>query len=450
MSHALFKLRGKVFNTPQLMQPAGFETVVDYINGRCDGSIKAGTEQLNQGGERYSYNADMQVAIMNIDGPLTYKPITMFGMDCGGANYQTIKEDFTFLVESGAKTIALNVDSGGGEAFQLFPTARYMRQLADENGVRILTYVDGSAFSAMYGLAAISDEIILAPDAQVGSIGVVVRLMNDSKAIELKGFQRTYIKAGASKVPFDENGEFRAEFLEDIQDKVDVMYEEFVDHVALMRDMTSETVRSTEAKTYLPRQALELGLADSVKTLEEFYSYLADVAQAKLGSDNNMLKNKLFARSQEDSIDMTLQEQLEKVQTELSEAQASVVELADMKEQFASMKATLETKQTELSAALETVQSLTQEKLEAKETLRKTQLKEVLAEDKVEAVAASLSALDDEAFKTVLEGFAVQKQAIEASDLMQELGAETDLEADAEKPKASTTDDIIKQKLNRK
>lgn len=463
MSHTLFRLRSKVFNTPQLMQVSQFESIVEYLNSRCEEDIESGggpTESNN----RYSYNPDMQVAVMDIEGPLTYKPITFMGMDCGGANYQTLKEDFTYLVEQGVKTVAFNADSPGGEAFQLFPTASYIRKLADANGVKIITYVDGLAASAMYGLASISDEIIMAPSAEVGSIGVVVRLMNDSKALEMNGYQRTFIKAGASKVPFGEDGEFRKEFLEDIQDKVDVLYEEFTGFVAEHRNMSVDKVRSTEAKTFLPEKALQLGLADKVMSVEDFYMYLADTAQANKGSNNSVLKNKLFSLSKEDNNEMTqladmqaeltkAQAQIEALTTELSTAQLAVAELASTKEAMATLQAAFAEKETALAAALEQVKQMEAAKEQMKAQARKDKLSAVMAADKVEAVQASLATLSDEAFETVLAGFAQQKQALEASDLMQELGGEggePEAKTQEEDKARLTTETLIKQRLGLK
>ena len=456
MSHTLFRLRSKVFNTPQLMQVSQFESIVEYLNARCEDDIESGggpTESNN----RYSYNPDMQVAVMDIEGPLTYKPITFMGMDCGGASYQTLKEDFTYLVEQGVKTVAFNADSPGGEAFQLFPTASYIRKLADANGVKIITYVDGLAASAMYGLASISDEIIMAPSAEVGSIGVVVRLMNDSKALEMNGYQRTFIKAGASKVPFGEDGEFRKEFLEDIQDKVDVLYEEFTGFVAEHRNMSVDKVRSTEAKTFLPEKALQLGLADKVMSVEDFYMYLADTAQANKGSNNSVLKNKLFSLSKEDNNEMTqladMQSQLEALTTELSTAQLAVAELASTKEAMSTLQAAFTEKETALAAALEQVKQMEAVKEQMKAQARTDKLSAVMAADKVEAVQTSLATLSDEAFETVLAGFAQQKQALEASELMQELGGEggePEAKTQEEDKARLSTEALIKQRLGLK
>lgn len=450
MAHSLLRLKEKICNTPHLMHPASFETVIEYLNQRNteDFKLEDPQQESRESNSRYSFNKDIGVAVLNIDGPLSYKPVTIMGFDCGGASYQQIKEDFTYLVDSGAKTVAFSVSSGGGEAFQMMPTANYMRKLATENDVRIITYVDGLSASAAYGLSVIADELIMAPSSEVGSVGVLVRLMNDSKALEMEGYERTFISAGDDKIPFDADGSFRKEFLEDIQGKVDTLYEEFTGFVAEHRNLSVEAVKSTQARTFLPKEAIELGLADRVMTLEEFYTHLADTAQKQEGG---MLKNKLFTQfnKTEETLEMT---QLAELQEQLQGAQLSVSELTSKYEAVASL---LAEKETALAAALSEVATFQAEAAALKEaavatkmSARKEKLSAVMAADKVEGVSASLATLDDEAFNTVLSSFAGLKQTVEASDLFNEIGDQgTEAVVETTSKAKTSTEDQIKQKL---
>ena len=450
MAHSLLRLKEKICNTPHLMHPASFEIVIQYLNERNNEDFKLDTaiEDSRESNSRYSFNKDIGVAVLNIDGPLSYKPVTMMGFDCGGASYQQIKEDFAYLVDSGAKTIAFSVSSGGGEAFQMMPTANYMRKLATENDVRIITYVDGLSASAAYGLSVIADELIMAPSSEVGSVGVLVRLMNDSKALEKEGYERTFISAGDDKIPFDADGSFRKEFLEDIQGKVDTLYEEFTGFVAEHRNLSVEAVKSTQARTFLPKEAIELGLADRVMTLEEFYTHLADTAQKQEGG---MLKTKLFAQfnKTEETLEMT---QLAELQEQLQGAQLSV---SDLTSKFEAASLLLAEKDTLLSAALqevaqmkEAVASAQAAAVSVKLDARKSKLAAVMSADKVEAVSTSLSSLDDSAFETVLSGFAAQKQALEASEMFTEIGDQgTEAVVETTSKAKTSTEDLIKQKL---
>lgn len=455
MAHTLFKLRSKVFNTPQLMNTTEFETVVQYLNDRCSGKMDVETyrddEDESQEEGRYSYNPDAQAAVINLYGPTTYKP-TFWASICGGFDYETLKEDFTSLVEQGVKVVAFHMDSPGGEAHQMMDTANFIREVANENGVDIITYVDGLAASAGYGIACISDQIIMSSDSEVGSIGVVVRLMNDSKKLENDGYQRTFITAGKSKVPFDKEGQFTQDFIEDIQYKVDNLYVEFTEHVAKHRNMSVEAVRSTEAKTFLPSTAIELGLADGVMTVEQFYTHLADIAQQRQGNEPPMLsKNKLF-QSKEETTDMTqlakMQEQEEVIatlQAQLAEAQESVAEFAAVKAQLEEMKEIASATEASLKEAQAKLEEAEQEREEMKAQARKEKLSAVLSEDQVDSVAQALSGLDEAAFEAVLKGYAASAKVVEATSMFQEVGG-----AGADEAQATETEDTTTRMLKQR
>lgn len=445
MPHALFRLREKTLNTPQLMSVQGFDAIAKYLDERCTKGFKleAGDED-RVGSERYSFNQDLGVATLSIDGPLSYRPVTMFGMDCGGTSYTQLKEDFTYLVENGAKTIAFMCDSPGGEAHGLFPTAQYMRDLANANGVKILSFVDGMSASAGYGLTSIADEIIVSPGSEVGSIGVVVRLMNDSKALEKEGYERSFVHAGSSKVPYAEDGSFRPDFINDIQSKVDSLYVEFVEFVATQRNLSTDSVKSTEARTFLPKEAMALGLIDAEMTVESFYNYLADTAQKP--QENGMLKNKLFNMTKnEETLEMT---QITEMQAQLAQYKEQLAEFSSVKEAHATLLAAFTEKEAALTEALAQVASAEAAAVTVKLDARKSKLAAVMSADKLEAVSASLSSLDDSAFETVLSGFAAQKQALEASEMFTEIGDQgTEAVVETTSKAKTSTEDLIKQKL---
>lgn len=271
MAHELARLRSKLFNTPLLVDSKSFESVLNYVDKRCEGNTTV-EKKVEAEFSMYStlHYAENNLGVIHISGPLTNKS-TGWEALCGGTSYESIKEDFETLLEEGVKTVAFMVESGGGEAYGMMDTGNYLRKLADQNGVRIISYVDGLSASAAYGLTAISDEVISNKNSEIGSVGVLIRLMNDSKALEMKGYERTFISAGTEKIPFAEDGSFRKEFLDDLQYKVDTLYKDFTEYVAEHRNLSVEAVRNTQANTFLAEDAIALGLADKVMTQEEFY-----------------------------------------------------------------------------------------------------------------------------------------------------------------------------------
>lgn len=460
MPHSLLRLKNKIDNKPHLMELHEFEQVLAYldasVNGREVKTPEPRMEESETHNSRYSIYEDDKAALFTIEGPMTKKPVTMFGMDCGGFSYEQFKEDFRTVAKSGVKTVGFMLDSGGGEADSLFDTANYIRSIADENGIKIVSYVDSLAASACYGIAAISDEIIMSGSSSVGSIGVVVRLINDSEALKKEGYERIYVTAGLDKVPFDAEGKFKDSFLSDIKEKIDVMYGEFTEHVAKYRNISVEKVRATEARTYLSSQALELGLADKTMTLEEFYSYFAKEAEQRVEGNNKMLPRNILnfnMKTNEETTNMTQLAELQTLQSELEAAKTQLAELTSVKESLTNLQAAFAEKQSELTTALEQVKELNSYKEQVKTQSRQDKLKAV-GQD--ETVAMALVSLDDTSFNAALAGFTAsfekQKQVLQSSGLLEELGGEgAEVETSKQNDSAKDrTEAALKQKLGLK
>ncbi len=178
------------------------------------------------------------------------------------------------MIENGIKTIVMDCDSGGGEAFSAFESADELRKMCDDNGVILYAYVDGSACSAMYAIACVADELISNPMSEVGSIGVLIALYNDSKALEMEGYERIFITDGTDKVPFDSDGNFKDSFLEDLQTRVSELGDEFRAHVAKYTQLSVDDLKATQAKVYSAQDALSMGLINKIQTRSEFVSYV--------------------------------------------------------------------------------------------------------------------------------------------------------------------------------
>lgn len=449
MAHELTRLRAKMFDTPLLVDSKSFESILNYVDKRCEGTIDVPKKEADSEFSMYStlHYAESNLGVIHISGPLTNKS-TGWEALCGGTSYESIKEDFEALAEAGVKTVAFMAESGGGEAYGMMDTGNYLRKLADDNGIRIISYVDGLAASACYGLIAVSDEIISNKNSEIGSIGVLIRLLNDSKSLEMKGYERSFISAGKEKIPYAEDGSFRKEFLDDLQYKVDALYTDFTEYVAEHRNLSVEAVRNTQANTFLANDAVNLGLADKVMTQEDFYSYLS--GQAQNNKEGSSMSNRIFKFSKtndEETLDMS---QLAELQAQLAQYEGQVAELTSVKETLTTLQSAFAEKEAALTEALAQVASAEAAAVTVKLDARKSKLAAVMSADKVEAVSTSLSSLDDSAFETVLSGFAAQRQALEASDMFTEIGdqgTEAVVETETASKAKAATEDKIKQKL---
>lgn len=420
MSKELLRITEKLYNTPHLISQASFNSILEYLEARNSGVELAVTGSPYQGERYLQYNDDTQVGIISIEGPLTYLAHRAL---CQGesTSYQKIKEEFDELVEVGAKTIVLDVDSSGGEAYSMTETGRYLREKADEHGIRLVSYVDGGAYSAGYGLAASAHELILNPESQAGSIGVVVRLRNTNKAMKKMGVEDTFLFAGKSKIPFDADGEWREDFLEDIQETIDSIYTKFVGYVAEMRGIDEASVRDTQAKVFDADRAIALGLADKTMTREMFSEYLATLVETRDKSNMKFKQSGNQMKFEElELAHANLESQLA-ASTVALEAANAALEAAVVNS--SALEAEVEKYKAEALALNEQAAANAVVEAQAKATARKERLVASLGAEKGETLAVSLESLSDEAFALVAESYEAQANALAAADVMtQELG----------------------------
>jgi ClpP class serine protease len=274
--NSVLRLTERIYSSPQLITQESFSLIKYYLDQRNEGLLIDG----GNGGEDYPkdepypfYDINSKIGILNVDGTLSAKPIHTM---CGevGTSYQKLLEQATEMVDAGIKTIIMNVSSGGGQALNCFNAANEFRKMCDENGVSVYGFNESLAASAAYAWLSVCDEVYAHPDAETGSVGVLVCLLDESKHMEQEGLKRVFVTAGNEKIPFAEDGSFKPEFLADLQYKVDTVYENFVSHVSQHMGLSSEAIKATQAKTFMSKDALALGLINGVKTEREFQDYV--------------------------------------------------------------------------------------------------------------------------------------------------------------------------------
>jgi ClpP class serine protease len=274
MAHSLLRLTESVYNVPHCITPSSLTVVLDYLENRNNGAELARyDDKPKQPAQAQTYPGGF--GVLSVDGSLTYKPVMGACGELNGTSYQSLINQTEAMAAAGVKTIVMEVASGGGQAAHCFETANEIRAICDENGINLIGYADEMAASAAYALISVCDVVIANPSAQVGSIGCVVALLDDSKAMDRAGLKRIFITSGESKVPFDADGSFKKSFLEDIQARVDMLNEDFTSHVSQYTGLDAKTIRSFEAKVFTAQEALKLGLINSVMTNKEFAQYVA-------------------------------------------------------------------------------------------------------------------------------------------------------------------------------
>jgi ClpP class serine protease len=272
MAHSLMRLTGELYGTPHLISLEGFKTITNYLDLR-NANLASFPQEMTQPKQEKHFDVSAGIAVIPIHGATTYRETAITAM-CGLASYEGILNKASEAIEAGVKTIVLDLDSGGGSAQGCFSSANELRKMCDDSGVSLIGFVDGSCCSAAYALGCVCDELIADPHASVGSIGVLIGLTDASEKDKMEGVSTVYITDGKNKVPFDKDGKFKSEFLEDLQKKVSYLGDEFRKHVNFHTSIPVENLKNTQAKVFMANEALELGLITSIMPKSDFISYV--------------------------------------------------------------------------------------------------------------------------------------------------------------------------------
>lgn len=429
-------LARQVFNTPQLVLADDLQAIAQFLVNRANG-VEMDSEYVNVKDDTPKFELSANPTEEDIikheraingvseDGTTGYLDVTGtlvakhddFNACMGFTSYEKLYSQFEKQVSMGIEKVVLNVDSGGGEARTAFEMADQFKALAVENNIPIYAYVDGLSASAAFLWSSIADEIVARPDSEIGSVGVVVQLVNNSKMLENKGITRKFITYGENKVPFDDSGEFTAKFIQSIQEKVNKTGIQFNKFIARNRNMQVEDVIATQAEVFDTEDALKVGFIDKVMTKSEFYeNYLPSKSNMKsmyfLQSEENMTKN----------VELNADE-LQELKTQLATATETkeqlTTSLAELQAEYDVTKEQLEVMKVELAEIKEAKENLEAEKvkaeLDARVAQRTAKLEASLGKDneQVATLLASTQTLSDEQFDVIAKSLEVKQETQE-------------------------------------
>lgn len=220
--------------------------------------------------DRENYVNDGGTAIIEVQGVIM-KRANMFTQISGATSTQLLAKDFeTAMADPSVHSIVLAVDSPGGSVDGTQAMADTVRAARDTGRKAIVAVADGMMASAAYWIGSAADKVYISGDTtSVGSIGVVAKHMDYSKAEEAAGVKVTEISAGKYKRVASQHEPLSQEGRQTLQDQVDHIYSVFVDAVAANRGVSTERVLSkmADGKLFIGKQAIDAGLVDGVSTI---------------------------------------------------------------------------------------------------------------------------------------------------------------------------------------
>jgi signal peptide peptidase SppA len=218
--------------------------------------------------------------MVSTDAPKMVAILPLFGTIFPRANMMTDISGATSAYRFGAKfsalvddpdigAIVLDINSPGGQVNGIADVAN---RIFEARGKKPVVAVSNHLMaSAAYWIGTAADEVVVTPDAEVGSVGVFAVHQDVSKKLEQDGIKVTFIKEGKYKTEGNPYEPLSDESLAFIQARVRESYDNFIDAVARHRGVKSDDVRNGygEGRVIGAQHAIRLGMADRIETLDQ-------------------------------------------------------------------------------------------------------------------------------------------------------------------------------------
>ncbi|MBP9786854.1 MAG: protease SohB [Acinetobacter sp.] len=194
-----------------------------------------------------------------------------FKGDVQASAVDTIREEITLILataKAGHDRVVVRLESPGGMVHGYGLAAAQLVRLRDA-GFNVTICVDKVAASGGYMMACIANEIISAPFAVVGSIGVVAQVPNFNRLLKQHNVDFELYTAGEYKrtvTMFGENTpEGKAKFEEELQ-QTHALFKHFVEKYRPQLDVA----KVATGEHWYGEDARELNLVDKLQTSDEY------------------------------------------------------------------------------------------------------------------------------------------------------------------------------------
>ena len=279
-------LSSLVFNRPLMVTQDYAETIAVVLSDRLDLDVEGLQIKSEAKYQREASTTAKGIAVIPIIGSMSHRATGIEAMS-GMTSYATLQKQFDAAFnDPNVGSILMDIDSPGGSVAGAFDFRDY---LMSKKGTKpVYALARDAMCSAAYLIGSTADKVYATQTARVGSIGVVAMHTDASGKMEKDGIKPTFISAGKFKTAGNPYEKLEGEKLKYLQDSVDESYDMFINAVADARGIDKKVIRDTEARVYGGKKAVEIGLADGIRTYE---SVLAEMSAPNFTNQGIKMEN---------------------------------------------------------------------------------------------------------------------------------------------------------------
>jgi len=198
-----------------------------------------------------------------------------FKGDLKASGVPSLREEVTAILDvaTADDEVIVRLENHGGVVHEHGLAASQLARIRDRD-IRLSICVDKVAASGGYLMACVASKIYVAPFAILGSIGVLAQIPNFNRLLDSHGVDFEQITAGKYKRTVTMFGENTDEDRAKLKEELEEVHGLFKSAVSTYRpDLDLDKVATGEH--WYGSRALELGLADEIKTSDELLTELA-------------------------------------------------------------------------------------------------------------------------------------------------------------------------------
>ena len=280
-------LASRIFGTPLLIHPRKLDVILSVLGPRLGVAMSDDSQQLikhlaAQAPPANPTSLTSNIAVISVSGTLVRRAAAVDAVS-GLTSYSAISAQLAQAVRDPAvNAILLDIDSPGGEAGGAFDLADQI--VAARQVKPIWAVANDDAFSAAYAIASAATRVYVTRTGGVGSVGVIALHVDQSQRNAMDGLRYTAVYAGDRKNDMSPHAPLSTDAAQALQAEVDRLYGLFVSTVAANRNLSVQDVQDTEAGLYFAQDAIDVGLADVVGTLDDALIALSEELQTKTTS----------------------------------------------------------------------------------------------------------------------------------------------------------------------
>ena len=198
--------------------------------------------------------------------------ILNFKGDIRASEVTSLREEITAVLSVVEKNdeVLIKLESGGGTVHGYGLAASQLTRIRDD-GINLTVAVDKVAASGGYMMACVANNIIAAPFAIIGSIGVLLQLPNFNRLLKKHDIDFEQISAGKYKRSLTLFGENTSDDRDKMKQELEETHDLFKQFVHENRSSVEIDKISTGEHWY-GKRAVELNLVDKIQTSDDYLS----------------------------------------------------------------------------------------------------------------------------------------------------------------------------------